>query len=156
MKTLDIIEGHSIFLRDDGSVVYTAKMAIDGDGTGSSHGDPDFQPRTSLKLNGEFLNADVDKYIVVPPAIIQGVAPIVLGCQAYVSYKGARVSAVVGDIGPHKKLGEASIATARSLGIPSSPLTGGVESGVDYTIMPGVPAVVDGKHYQLQSSHLPT
>jgi len=152
MKTIDIIEGHTIVEEDDGRVRWTAKMAIDGDGTGSSHGDPDFQPRTSLNLNGQYLNSDVDKYIVVPPAIINGVEPIVLGCQAFVSYKGQRTEAVVGDIGPRHKIGEGSIALAKALGIPWSPISGGVDSGVDYIITPGTPANVDGKQYQLQAS----
>lgn len=152
MKILATLEGHDIQLDDDGVIQYSAKMAIDDDGTGSSHGDPYFQPRTSLRINGVSLNSDVDRYIVVPPAIIRGVTPIVLGCQAFVTYLGRKTAAVVGDVGPYHKIGEASIACANALGIPSSPNTGGVDSGVFYEIHPGVPAVVNGKTYQLQAS----
>lgn len=153
MKTIGPIEGHLITVEDSGVVSYTAKMAIDGDGSsGNTYHDPDWQGETSLKVHGVSLNAETERYIVVPPAIIQGVAPVVLGCQAFVTYRGTRVSAVVGDIGPRTKLGEASIACAKSLNIPYSPLTGGVESGVTYEIHPGVPAVVDGKTYPLQHS----
>lgn len=140
---------------DDFSVTFRAKAAIDGDGTGSSHSDPDFQGETSLKHNGQSLNSDEDKYIVVPPAVIQGVRGVVLGSQAHVLHTvtGVETYAVVGDIGPHAKLGEISIACARALGIPSSPTTGGEDRHVlRYTIRPGVPAVVDGKHYVLQPS----
>ena len=149
MRQIAIIEGSQIVELDDLSVTYTAKAAIDGDGTGSSHGDPDFQNTTSLRhADGSSLNSDIDKGIVVPPAIIEGVRGIVLGCKARVSYRGLTVDAVVYDVGPHEKLGEISIATAKALNIPSSPLDGGVDYGVHYTLWPGVAA----EGYQLQKS----
>jgi hypothetical protein len=147
------IEGEDIVLEDDGTVHYKSKAAIDADGIGPSHGDPDKQDDTSLHHNGQPLNADVDQYIVVPPAIISGVEPIVLGSQAQVTFQGNTVPAVVGDIGPHQKLGEISVATAKALGIPSSPVSGGVdEHVVEYVIEPGVAAEVNGVTYQLQPS----
>jgi len=147
------IEGEDITLDDDGTVRYKSKAAIDADGIGPSHGDPDKQDDTSLHHNGQPLNADVDQYIVVPPAIISGVDPIVLGSQAHVTFRGNTVDAVVGDIGPHRKLGEISVACASALGIPSSPVSGGVdEHVVEYVIEPGVAAVVNGVNYQLQPS----
>jgi hypothetical protein len=146
------IEGEDITVGNDGIIRYRSKAAIDGDGSGSSHGDPDFQNDTSLHFQGAALNADHVPYIVVPPAIIQGVAQIVLGSKATVSYKGSTCDAVVGDIGPHAKLGEISIACAAALGIPSSPTEGGEDRHlVDYAISPGVPAVVNGITYQLQA-----
>jgi hypothetical protein len=153
LKTISI-EGCEIVIdQDSRSIKYTAKAAIDDDGSGLSHGDPDFQADTSLHLGGKALNADVDQYIVVPPAIIEAVPEIVLGSQAYVSYGGKTVPAVVGDIGPHEKLGEISIATARALGIPSSPLDGGIDGYVvAYQIFPGDPAYVNGVTYRLQPS----
>ncbi|HEY1769452.1 MAG TPA: hypothetical protein VGG02_04260 [Chthoniobacterales bacterium] len=155
-KIIDTIENEPITLGDDGKVTYKSKAAIDADGSGPSHGDPDWQNDTTLHHNGQALNADVDQYIVVPPAIIHGVEPIVLGSQAHVTntLNGSTCDAVVGDIGPHRKLGEISVATARALGIPSSPLNGGVDDHViEYVIEPGVPAQVDGVTYQLQPSH---
>lgn len=147
------IEGHPIALNTDGSITYTAKAAIDGDGSGgNSYHDPDFQDATSLKVNGVSLNAETEAYIVVPPAILDGVPQPVLGSQAFVSFGSKSVAAVVGDIGPHTKLGEISIACAQALGIPSSPLSGGVASGVSYRILPGVPARVNGRTYPLQPS----
>lgn len=151
-KVIATIEGHQI-LWDGEFVSYVAKAAIDGDGSSNNpEGDPDFQPSTSLKVNGASLNADIERYIVVPPAIIRGVAPVVLGSQAWVSYKGREMTAVVADVGPKAKIGEISIACAKALGIPSSPLSGGVPSGVSYKIRPGVAAFVDEKHYPLQPS----
>ena len=152
-KIIATIEGEDIVLEDDGKVRYKAKAAIDADGSGPSHGDPDKQDDTSLHHNGQPLNADVDQYIVVPPAIISGVKPIVLGSQAHVTFGGKTVPAVVGDIGPHRKLGEISVACARALSIPSSPVSGGVdEHVVEYVIEPGVAADVNGVNYQLQPS----
>lgn len=153
VRVLAIIEGCPISVSLDGKVVtYVAKAAIDGDGTGASHGDPDFQPRTSLKPD---LNSDTDPYIVVPPAIIEGVPGVVLGCQAKVLNRVTRLStnAVVGDVGPHAKLGEISIACAKAIGVNPSPTTGGENSHViEYHIYPGLPAVVNGKQYSLQPS----
>ena len=154
-KIIDTIEGEDIVLGDDGKVRYKSKAAIDADGIGPSHGDPDKQDDTSLHHNGQPLNADVDQYIVVPPAIIAGVAPIVLGSQAHVTntLNGKTCDAVVGDIGPHKKLGEISVACAKALGIPPSPVSGGEDQHVvQYVIEPGVPAMVNGVTYQLQAS----
>lgn len=152
-RVIATIESHDIVEEDDKSIQFgPCKAAIDGDGTGASHGDPDFQPRTSLRLNGVSLNSDRVPYIVVPPAIVSGVTEVVLGCHAEVEYQGKFTSAVVGDIGPHNKLGEISIACAVALAIPSSPNTGGVDSGVFYQLFPGVPAVVNGIQYALQPS----
>lgn len=155
MKILAAIEGEAITLLNDGSVTYRAKAAIDTDGSGPTHGDPCAQRDTSLHLNGKPLNADLDKYVVVPPAIIRGVKPIVLGSLAIVVNlrTGQRSDAVVGDIGPKTKLGEISVALASALGLNPSPVSGGLEAhDIYYTIHPGQPAVVDGKRYQLQAS----
>lgn len=155
MRTIATIEGESIFELDDGTVTYRAKAAVDTDGSGPLHGDPDAQADTSLHLNGKALNADVDRYIVVPPAIIHGVKGIVLGCQAFCSNlrNGRKTEAVVGDIGPHKKLGEMSVACAAALGIDPSPTRGGEDAHViHYSLIPGQSAVVDGKTYALQPS----
>lgn len=152
-KIIATIEGQPITVDDDGRVHYHAKAAIDSDGTGPHHGDRTAQNETSLKLNGSSLNADTDRYIVVPPAIIHGVGPVVLGCQARVTYNGHSTDAVVGDIGPHKKLGEISCATASALGMNPSPVNGGVDSqNVSYELWPGQAAIVTGKQYDLQPS----
>lgn len=142
----------TVYLQPDGSVTWRGKASIDGDGAGPSHGDPDFQADTTLHWNGDPLNSDTDRYIVAPPAVIHGVKGVVLGCQAIVTYHGNQCTAVVGDVGPRDKIGEISIACARALNIPSSPNTGGVDSGVNYIIFPDTAAQVDGKTYTLQPS----
>lgn len=135
---------------DDLSVQFISKAAIDSDGVGPHHGDHTAQDETSYKPD---LNADVDRYIVVPPAIISGVTGVVIGCQAHVvnAKNGKFTDAVVGDIGPHHKLGEISCACASAIGLNPSPVDGGVDAHViKYTLWPGTPANVEGKIYVLQ------
>jgi hypothetical protein len=150
-KILATIEGRDITLLDDGRVTWQSFGRIDDDGSGQGHKDKFHQSDTSLHLDGKPLDADVDRYIVVPPQILTGVDPVVLGCQAYVIYGNMFTQAVVGDIGPHKRLGEMSIACAVALGINPDPNIGGVDwPKVSYTIIPGLPAVVGTKTYILQ------
>lgn len=150
------IQAAPVFLDNDDPknpiITWIAGAAIDGDGTGPSHGDPDYQNDTSLHEKHAALNADEDLYVVVPPEIRDAVEPPVLGCSAHVAYAGKGVHAVVGDIGPASRIGEISIALAKALGIASSPTTGGVPEGVKYTIYPGQPANVNGKQYDLQTA----
>lgn len=156
MKILAVLESCAIVEENDGTVTYRANAAVDADGTGSSHGDPDFQNATSLQFDGKSLNSDVDQYIVVPPVIPNSVKGIVLGCQAIVINlrNGRSINAVVADIGPRKRLGELSIASAVALGLNPSPTRGGEDENViDYTISPGVAAFVHGKQYKLQPYH---
>lgn len=128
-----------------------AKAAIDSDGVGPHHGDRTAQDETTYKPD---LNADIDKYIVVPPAIIHGVEGIVIGCQAHVTntINGEETDAVVGDVGPHLKIGEISCACASAIGLNPSPVDGGVDAHViAYQIWPGKAAIADGTTYTLQA-----
>lgn len=153
MKIVAHIENEDVKLNDDGTITYTSKAAVDTDGSGPLHGDPDAQKNTSLHLDGKPLNADEDHYIVIPPSVQACTDKILLGCQAWVCNKktGACTAAVVGDIGPRKKLGEISVACAKALGINASPTSGGEDAHViEYTITPGTPAEVNGKVYKLQ------
>lgn len=153
MKTLGTIEGCPITENDDGSVTYAAKMAIDNDGSDNRQHDPDWQRDTSLHFHGKPIDSESVPGIVVPPLIINSVPGIVLGCQAWVEYRGVKVAAVVFDIGPRKKIGEGSPELARRLGVDPSALHGGVdEHEVRYRIEPGQPAVVDGVTYDLQAA----
>lgn len=142
------IEGQDIHW-DGTYVTFQGRGRIDDDGTGDDHNDSDHQNETSLKPN---LNADEDRYIVVPPQIIKGVPPIVLGSQAWVSYQGQETAAVVGDVGPRHRLGEISIALAQALGINSNANTGGIDTpDLIFKIQPGRAAFVDSKVYHLQA-----
>jgi len=145
---IDVVEG------DNGQLSYVAGMQIDDDGSGDPHHDPDFQARTSYRNGGNWLNADLVPYIVLPPRVIRAVPGIVLGCQAQAtnSLTGLSSPAVVGDVGPMDRLGEGSIALARAIGVDPSPTTGGEDRPIiRYLLFPGVAAVVNGITYQLQS-----
>jgi hypothetical protein len=101
-------------------------MRIDGDGALSSHGDKDYDHNTALQWHGKSANADEVPYVVGNPED--------LGKIARVQYNGRTVYAVVADTG--HGWGEASIRTAQAVGVPSSPVSGGVKSGVTYTLAP--------------------
>lgn len=134
----------------DGRCHMKADYDVDVDGSGSSHGDPYFQPDTSLHHDGRALNSDAVNFIVLPPACIKGVKGVVLGCQARVSWNGKHFDAVVGDVGPTKKVGEGSYRLAKLLGMNPSPISGGVDfAEVTYEWWPGKPALVDGVQYEL-------
>ncbi len=143
-RIIATIEGEEIWEHEDGSITWRAKMAIDSDGIGPHHGDHTAQDDTSLHIDGHPLNADIDRYIVVPPAILMGVPEIVLGCEAHCHNirNGMEAEGVVGDIGPRRKLGEASCAMASALGLNPSPVNGGTDDHIiEYRIFPGIPAV---------------
>ncbi|CCI25442.1 MAG: glycoside hydrolase family 75 protein [Dolichospermum sp.] len=75
-------------------------------------------------------------YIVLPGG---GSAGAKLGDFAVVfnGKNGKIVNGIYADVGPSNKIGEGSIALAEALGIPSSPRTGGVSSGIMYVVFPG-------------------
>jgi hypothetical protein len=102
-----------------------------------------------------YLNAETIPFIVVPPVIIHGVPGIVKGCKVRITDMVTRLicDAMVGDIGPRNKDGEVSIAAAKRLSVPSSPIIGGFSSPrFLYELWPGVPAVIDGVQYALMAS----
>jgi Fungal chitosanase of glycosyl hydrolase group 75 len=135
---------------------WDAGMTIDCDGSGGNpDDDPYYQDDTSLHYNGKALNAYEVPFIVVPPFVISCVKPVVMGCMAVVINlgKGLVAQAVVGDCGPQKKIGEASCKCAENVGLDGDPNHGGTEEKiVRYMIWPGIPAIVDGITYKLQSS----
>jgi hypothetical protein len=154
VRRIGIIEGRDIWLNDDGSISFRAKFAVDVDGSGDSHGDTCYQPDTSLHLNGKPLNADIDRYVVTPPLIIESVPGIILGCQAKATNTENEMEspAVVGDIGPWRKLGEGSRALALALGLSGSPISGGTDRPIiEYVFYPGRAAIVGARQYQLQA-----
>ena len=63
------------------------------------------------------------------------------GCKARASWKERSVDCVAADLGPPTKIGELSVAAAKSLGIPSSPRHGGLDQPeVVYELWPGTAA----------------
>lgn len=147
-RILTTIEGCPVYW--DGTVVsFIARGRIDDDGTGSGHGDKYHQKETTLKREGKSLNADTERYVVAPPQIVLGVPGVVMGCRCRVTFHARVVEAVVGDVGPHTRIGEMSIACATALGIDPNPITGGEDAPmVHYQMWPGVAAL----GYELQRS----
>lgn len=119
-----------------------------------------FASRTALRMPGEDPNSPesgVDseffEYGVVPPCVILGTKGIVLGCRgtALNHRNGKFADFVVADAGPSNKTGEGSIQLCRTLGVPESPRTGGLDTpDIDWTIFPGQPALIRGTQFILQ------
>jgi len=119
---------------------------------GPSHGDPSYQSQTAYYNDGKFLNADKDKYIVIPPQVRKMVPPVVMGCQARMTdlATGKWSAAVTGEIGPDDKTGEAAYCLAKELNPQISHNAGDSNRIYLYELWPGIPAVVDGKTYKLE------
>lgn len=156
MKIIITLEKEPIRLHDDGSISFSAKASIDADGSGGNVWNepiPPWQNDTSYHYNGQALNPNKVPFIVLPPKVILGVDPVVLGCRVkvYNIIKDIWVDAMVGDVGPATKIGEVSVECAKRLKIPPSPISGGVDDHIIfYRVWPGQKAIIDGKTYPLQ------
>lgn len=128
------------------AVFWKGDMDIDCDGRAGSRcnrrTDPYFSDTTAFQQSdGRHLDAETLPYIVVPmPSRIwnyrdHGVRG---GSVAAVVHDGQVQYAVVGDVGPHDVIGEASYATAQALGISPDPRGGGTDSGVTYIVFKDV------------------
>lgn len=82
-----------------------------------------------------YVDANTVPYLAIPPDLRPLGAWV--GDVALVEYGDLSSPAIVADIGPRGKLGEGSMALARTLGIPSAPRRGGVGGGVRVTLWPG-------------------
>jgi hypothetical protein len=89
-------------------------------------------------------------YVVVNPHVRLNARGVVMGCRAVVSHGNKSVEAVVADVSGGNDIGEISFAAAEALGINPSPRTGGVDSGVEFSLYPGTAAVINGVVYLLQ------
>ncbi|MFJ7151439.1 glycoside hydrolase family 75 protein [Streptomyces sp. NPDC100445] len=124
------------------AVFWKADLDIDCDGRPTARcnrrTDPLFAPATAFQQSdGRHLNAERLPYIVVPGPSRrwnQRAHGVRGGSVAAVVYRDRVRYAVVGDTGPRDLIGEASYATARSLGIPPDPRSGGAPSGVTYIV----------------------
>ena len=115
----------------DGAIAYTAKLAVDLDGSpfacGPGHGRMDQCP-TALTLPGPHgedvpVDADAIPYVVIPeagPSDVRGefarLTGIRVGDFGVVIANGHVVPVIVADTGPFGKLGEGSLALHRALG----------------------------------------
>jgi hypothetical protein len=133
-------------------VAFIADLDICNDGTGPKHGDPSYQSQTAYYNGGKYLNADKDKYIVIPPQVRKMVDTAVMGCQARMTNleTGKWRAAVTGEIGPDDKTGEAAYCLAKELNPKITHNTGDSSRIYLYELWPGIPAIVDGKTYKLE------
>jgi hypothetical protein len=85
-----------------------------------------------------FLIGATDPYIVVPGAFTRGPDAVKTGDYALVVFGNAVYPAVVGDIGPNDKVGEASFRIAKEINPQSTPYNRPVsELKVTYLVFPG-------------------
>ena len=153
------IEPVTIYHQDHGAYVnFRSDLDICNDGSGPAHGDQHHQSQTAYcsggKDGGKYLNADKDKYMVVPPQIRAMVPGVVMGCQGRATnlQTGVSSDAVVGDIGPDDKTGECAYCLAKVLNSNVGHNEGDKGRNYFYELWPDVAAVVDGHTYKLQPS----
>lgn len=153
LTLLITISGVKIYVNPEGSYLqFRSDLDVCTDGTGPHHGDKTAQNETAYYNGGKFLNADKDFYIVIPPQIRSMVDPVVMGCQARATRVSTKLEhdAVVGDIGPENKTGEAAICLAQFLNPNVTANSGDSRKDYLYELWPGVPAVVGDKRYKLE------
>jgi hypothetical protein len=155
LEPLIIIGGVTIYTSPNGDYIcFVSDLDVCTDGTGDDHGDPYYQSETAYYNGGKFLNADKDKYIVIPPQVRKMPAPVVLGCQAKLTRLDTRKQslAVTGEIGPDDKTGEAAICLAQLMNHDVTANSGDSRHLYFYELWPGKPARVGTKTYKLEAA----
>jgi hypothetical protein len=94
-------------------------------------------PNVAVDDYRRYVPANSVAYVSVPPEILQLGAKLGDGCLVTDRDTGKSVQAIIGDVGPHRKLGEVSVFCAASIGIDSSPRNGGAGRGVIVRIFLG-------------------
>ena len=135
-----------------GELYFDSDLELDTDGwpLGGTHGDPFWQPDTSLRYaNHGAINANEVPYFVLPlpPSSVTQFG-ISLGDYAAVIYKQFLAFAVFADQGPKNKLGEGSIELLRRLGqerikADGRVINSGMGPGVITIVFPGSGAATD-------------
>ena len=137
-------------------VQFVSDLDICNDGSGPAHGDPYHQAMTAYysggRDGGKYLNADKDKYIVVPPQIRAQVPGVVMGCRGRVTNlkTSSMFEGVVGEIGPSDKTGETAYCLAKLLNPKIDYNSGDSNKNYLYELWPDIPATVDSFTYKLQ------
>ena len=84
-----------------------------------------------------FLIGATDPFIVVPGAFLHGSDPVKLGDYALVIFSNSIYPALVGDVGPNDKVGEASLRIAKEINTLSTPYNRPVSDlKVTYLVFP--------------------
>jgi hypothetical protein len=130
----------------DGAVYYQSGMNVDCDGLADTcspqhcpSDDPTNEAQTSFTdASGNYLSAGLTPYVVIPQDFTYaGLDSNNGGNVIAVIYDDQLQFAVFGDTGPTDIIGEASYATANSLGIPPDPATGGSAGPITYIVFVG-------------------
>jgi hypothetical protein len=153
----NVILDRGLTINGKPSMFWFADCDEDKDGSPDWSHDPTGQNDTSLHYNGKPIDGNLIPFIVVPDNIANLTKEMVLGCIGVMEYMDKVVAVVVGDAGPHNKVGEASSAALASVGAPTTRNgNGGVDGQeVFFRIWPGVPAklTIDGQDYQFALKH---
>jgi hypothetical protein len=146
-----------IYVNDDGSYCkFTSDLDICNDGSGPDYDDPHHQAMTAYYSGGieggKYLNADVDRYIVVPPQVRAQLPGVVMGCRGRVTNTKTKVveEGVVGEIGPSDKTGETAYCLAKKLNPAIGHNSGDSNKIYLYELWPDVPATDGDFTYKLQ------
>jgi hypothetical protein len=157
LEELLTIGSVTIFKNPDGSYCsFTSDLDICNDGCGPDYDDPHHQAQTAYYSGGKegnkYLNADVDKYIVVPPQVRAKLPGVVMGCRGRVTNLKTQVTheGVVGEIGPDDKTGECAYVLAKLLNPMIEHNCGDENEVYLYELWPNVPAVDGNFTYKLQ------
>jgi hypothetical protein len=157
LDILQTIGGVNIYANKDGTYCnFVSDLDICNDGCGPAHGDQHHQSQTAYYSGGiegnKYLNADVDKYIVVPPQVRAMLPGVVMGCRGRVTNLRTDVveEGVVGEIGPDDKTGETAYVLAKLINPNIDYNSGDTDKNYLYELWPDVPATVDGFTYKLQ------
>jgi len=142
-----------------GVVYFNADMDIDCDGVQTAHcpgsgadKDPSWDnatsfagPNSAKNANGQpALASENTPYVVIPEEVVYAgldqqnggnIVAVLYNDQLEFAVFGDQIAAQPGDTG--EPIGEASVRTANGLGIPPSPASGGVGSGVTYIVFVG-------------------
>ena len=62
-------------------IAFISDLDICNDGSGPDYDDPSYQSQTAYYNGGKYLNADEDKYIVIPPQVLAEVRTILKAVQ---------------------------------------------------------------------------
>jgi hypothetical protein len=119
------------------------------DGNGNAYSKTSYVVWPHRSVADRAVDAAAIPYVVINPYVRINAAGVVLGCRALVTFQGRSCESVVADVSGPNDIGEISVAAAEALGIDPSPRTGGIDSGVNFQLFPGTPAVVNGETYNL-------
>jgi hypothetical protein len=160
-EDLDIfltIDAVNFYRNKSGSYAsFKSDLDICNDGCGPDYDDPHHQSQTAYysgnkEGTSKYLNADVDRYIVVPPQVRAKLPGVVMGCRGRVTNLITHVveEGVIGEIGPDYTSGECAYVLAKKINPHIGHNTGDKARNYLYELWPDVPATDGDFTYRLQ------